>query len=152
MTSVDRQVWRTNSSGTVQWSSKANDGGEFTVSDVTPHLGGVVLAGSVKNSGGTFPRYEYWTGGSSMVAKNLSINDKVYAATSTASGDLVLLGAASGGWLFQRIDRWHNQGCAAAGACAAHGDDACDDEDPCTADACDKTKGCVHSPISGCTK
>lgn len=85
-----------------------------------------------------------------MVAKNLSINDAVYAASSTASGDLVLLGHASGGWLLQRFDRWHNAGCAAAGACAAHGDDACDDGDACTADACDKTKGCVHNPIGGC--
>lgn len=36
--------------------------------------------------------------------------------------------------------------------CKAGGPVSCDDADPCTADACDATKGCVTSPIGGCGK
>ena len=33
---------------------------------------------------------------------------------------------------------------------ALEGDEACDDHDPCTADACDEAGGCSYEPIEGC--
>ena len=38
----------------------------------------------------------------------------------------------------------------ASGACASGTTLACDDSDPCTADACAEPGGCMNSPIAGC--
>jgi hypothetical protein len=40
--------------------------------------------------------------------------------------------------------------CAGAAGCQSTPLD-CNDNNPCTADSCDPTTGCVHTPLSGCT-
>ena len=43
-----------------------------------------------------------------------------------------------------RADQWGNASCTAAGLCSKEAVKACDDGDPCTADLCTPTKGCVQ--------
>ncbi len=41
--------------------------------------------------------------------------------------------------------------CAGLSGCQPGTPPTCDDGDPCTADACDETLGCTHTPLPGCT-
>ena len=56
-------------------------------------------------------------------------------------------GGASAG-LLVRADPWGHSNCAISGECAKLKADACDDEQPCTADVCEAASGCVHKPAS----
>ncbi len=47
-------------------------------------------------------------------------------------------------WL-ARVDRWGSPTCASSGACTLQPATRCDDANPCTADGCLKTDGCVHT-------
>ena len=58
-------------------------------------------------------------------------------------------GSTTGKPGIQAITPWGGNNCTFTGLCA-FAKNACNDLDPCTADTCDKDKGCVHTAIKGC--
>ena len=77
--------------------------------------------------------------------------DQWGSVVATTDGGLVFAGqAGSGAQVIRRTDAWGETDCAKSGLCA-FAKDGCHDGDDCTADTCDATKGCTHTPIKDCT-
>ncbi len=143
-------IIRTNASGQRLWHLAYNAGGDFRPIALGAYPGGgALIGGYVAIGNANYPRVELRdAGGNAIFAKNLPTTGFIGDMAALPGGDIAVTGAG-GGWLMGRIDRWGHTGCAAAGKCAAHGLDACDDSQACTTQTCSAANGCTYTPLTG---
>lgn len=126
--------------------------------------GGAIAAGSRKIGDETpVAMWRFGSDGGPMWTRTMPVEIECYQVKPVAGQlgrltDGYLVGAHGFDTLWDfghsfafRTDFWGHVSCAEAGLCGEKALETCDDNDPCTADACNAKTGCTHSTIAGCS-
>lgn len=140
---------------------KNHGGGNDIHYGVTALADGSILAAGVDSTGQDSTEDEGWflrvdKDGEILTEFKFGGGDDDYFVAALPAGTGYVIGGATESknanatyeaWLM-RIDAFGFKSCKESGVCATK--PTCDDANPCTLDACDAVKGCVHTKTPGC--